>query len=216
MNQMDYKLEINDKIYIEGHKGLLGSAFLRVFEKLGYKNLIYEKKINLDLTNQQETLNFIKFHQPQVIIMAAGSTGGIQQNKNFPYKLLSENMLIQSNIFNAIDKINFKKLLFFGSSCMYPVITNRAINECDILSGKIEETSQAYGISKLSGYGQCQSYNNQFNNKKCITVIPNSMYGPNDNFDPVVVMFQLHSFVNFITHQSMKTKLLSYGVMGHH
>ena len=180
---MACKINLNDSIYIAGHNGLLGSALLRVFKKNGYKNLIYEEKTKLNLFNQIETLNFIKFHNPDVVIMSSGVTGGIYENKTNPYNMISKNLVMQNNIFNAIEKINFKKLLFFGSSCMYPKIIERAIRASDLFSGQIETSSMAYALSKIAGFVQCKSYNDQFNTNKCITLIPNSIYGPNDNFD---------------------------------
>lgn len=173
-----------DVIFLAGHKGLLGSAILKKLQKEEFKNIIVTDKNSVNLENQTDTKNFIKSINPKIIIMAAGYTGGIQENKTKPYDLMIKNLLIQINIFTAIENLNVNKLLFFGSSCMYPKIYDRPIKESSILKGDMEHSSLSYAVAKLAGSQMCFSFNQQNPRTQCITVVPNSIYGPNDNFNP--------------------------------
>jgi GDP-L-fucose synthase len=180
---MNFDLKKDSKIYIAGHKGLIGSGFLRFFEKNGFTNIIIEDRNKLDLCSKTDTFDFFKRIQPEVVILAAGKVGGIIANRDFPSDFISENLSIQLNVFNAAHKYKVKKLIFFGSSCMYPKISSQPMSEYLIGSGQLEETSIAYATAKYSGVQMCQALNRQYNMTSFISVIPNSAYGPNDNFD---------------------------------
>lgn len=176
-------MNINDNIYIAGHRGLIGSSMLRQLKLLGFKNIITADKSTLDLTNYNSVLKFFKETKPEYIILAAGKVGGIIENSNYPGDFLYTNTLIQMNVINASKIIGIKKLIFFASSCMYPVNINQPMTEDKLWSGKPELTSLSYATAKLSGMQMCLSYNFQLNAQIFIPVIPNSAYGPNDNFD---------------------------------
>jgi len=180
---MDFSLNKNTKIYVAGHKGLIGSAFVRFFEKNNFTNIIVEDRKKLDLCSKDATFSFFQQHQPEVVILAAGKVGGIVQNRDFPLDFLNENLSMQINVFNSAREFKVKKLLFFGSSCMYPKNSLIPMKESQIFTGDLEQTSIAYATAKYSGYQMCQAINRQFNMSSFIPVIPNSAYGPNDNFD---------------------------------
>ncbi len=173
-----------DIIFLAGHKGLLGSAILKKLKQYNYKNIVTAEKSKVNLENQMETTRFVESINPKFIILAAGYTGGIQENRLKPYELIVKNLLIQVNIFKAIENLNVKKLLFFGSSCMYPKIYDKPIQESSLLKGEMEYSSLSYAVAKLAGYQMCFSFNQQYPKTQCITIIPNSIYGPNDNFNP--------------------------------
>jgi len=181
---MDFNLNKNTKIYVAGHNGLIGSAFLRFFENEGYSNIIVEEKNVLNLCSEEETSNFFKKYQPEVVILAAGKVGGIIANRDYPADFLTINLSIQLNVFNAALKYNVKKLIFFGSSCMYPKNTKQPMNESQLGDGQQESTSIAYATAKYAGVQMCQAFNRQNNSLSFLPVIPNSAYGPNDNFNP--------------------------------
>ena len=180
---MGFSLHANSKIYIAGHNGLIGSAFLKYFRNNDYNNIIYKKRSELDLSSREDTYNFFKENTPEVVILAAGKVGGIIQNRDFPLDFISENLSIQLNVIGAASKFHVKKLIFFGSSCMYPKDTKQPMKENQLWTGHLEETSIAYATAKYSGFQMCQAINSQFNSSSFISVIPNSVYGPNDNFD---------------------------------
>jgi GDP-L-fucose synthase len=180
---VNFNLHKDQKIYVAGHKGLIGSAFIRYFKSNGYNNIITRSREELDLSCAESTDNFFKENQPEVVILAAGKVGGILQNRDFPIDFISENLAIQLNVFGTASKFHVKKLIFFGSSCMYPKNTKQPMKESQLWTGHLEETSIAYATAKYSGFQMCQAINSQFNIASFITVIPNSVYGPNDNFD---------------------------------
>ena len=180
---MNYELKKDTKIYIAGHKGLIGSAFMRFFEKNGYTNIVVEDRSNLDLCSKEDTDNFFQENQPEIVILAAGRVAGIIQNRDFPADFINENLSIQLNVFNAAEKYNVKRLIFFGSSCMYPRETSQPMTEDQLLTGYPEPTSIAYAIAKSAGVQMCQAINRQSGSVSFIPVIPNSVYGPHDNFD---------------------------------
>jgi len=177
-------LEKTTKIFIAGHKGLIGSAILRKLQDSGYKNIVITNKKDLDLTDQLDTINFFERKKPDVIILAVGHNGGIEENKSKPHNLILNNLLIQTNVFKAIENLKIKKLLFFGSSCMYPKLYDKPIKETSLFKGEMEQSSISYAIAKIAGMQMCNSYNKQNNSNQCLTIIPNSVYGINDNFNP--------------------------------
>ena len=170
-----------DKIYIAGHKGLIGSAILRKLILEGYKNIITIDKKKLDLTNQSKVNKFIKKQKPKFIFIAAAKVGGIFSNNKFKADFIYENLMIQTNLINAAYNNGVKNLIFLGSSCIYPKFSKQPIKENYILSGKLEETNDAYAIAKIAGIKMCESYNDQYGtNYKCL--MPTNTFGPNDNY----------------------------------
>ena len=170
-----------DKIYIAGHKGLIGSAILRRLIVEGYKNIITIDKKKLDLTNQSKVNKFIKKQKPKFIFIAAAKVGGIYSNNKFKADFIYENLMIQTNLINAAYNNGIKNLIFLGSSCIYPKFSKQPIKENYILSGKLEETNDAYAIAKIAGIKMCESYNDQYGtNYKCL--MPTNTFGPNDNY----------------------------------
>lgn len=180
---MDFKLNQNTKVYIAGHSGLIGSAFLRYFEAKNYRNIIKRDRRDLDLLSKEDTYNFFNENHPELVILSAGKVGGIIQNRDYPLDFLNENLLIQLNVLNAAKEFGTKRVLFFASSCMYPKNSNSPLKESQIFSGDLESTSIAYATAKYAGVQMCQSINIQNNSSSFIPVVPNSVYGPNDNFD---------------------------------
>lgn len=174
----------SSKIYIAGHKGLLGSSLLGLLKHGGYENLLTASRDELDLTDQQAVERFFAEERPEYVFLAAGVTGGIMANKTYPARFLSVNLAIQNNVFEAAQKYNVKNLVFFGSSCMYPKDSPQPMKEEYLFGGPIEETSQAYATAKLAGVIACRAYNSQYKTNRFIALVPNSLFGPNDNFDP--------------------------------
>lgn len=170
------------KIYLAGHKGLVGSAILKKFQERKFRNIITIEKKFLDLRNQNEVDLFIKSKKPEVIIIAAARVGGITANYSYQGEFIYENLMIQTNLINAAKKNKIKNLIFFGSSCIYPKYSKQPIKEEYLLSGKLEETNQAYAIAKIAGIQMCSSYNFQFNTQyKCL--MPTNTFGENDNYN---------------------------------
>lgn len=174
----------NSKIYVAGHTGLLGSALIKKLREQGFLNVITRTHAELDLTDSTTVDEFFRTEQPEYVFLAAGLTGGIIANKTYPSTFLHTNIAMQDNVFEASHKHNVKHLIFYGSSCVYPKNCSQPIKEEYLLTGEIEETSDAYATAKIAGIIACKSYNNQFKTNRFIALIPNSMYGPNDNFDP--------------------------------
>jgi GDP-L-fucose synthase len=174
----------SDKIYVAGHTGLLGSALVRELQSAGYFNLLLRSHEELELTNSKAVSDFFEAAQPDYVILAAGKVGGILQNQEIPADFLTTNLKIQLNVLESAHRNNVRKLVLFGSSCMYPRECPQPMSEDILLSGVPELTSLPYAISKLAGLQLCLAYNKQFGATKFIPVIPNSVFGPNDNFDP--------------------------------
>ena len=175
-------INFKSKIYVAGHKGLVGSAILRKLVEKGYKNIIFEERSKLDLTDQLKVLKFLKKHKPDFIFIAAAKVGGIFSNKNFKADYITQNLQIQTNLINSAYSTGVKNLIFLGSSCIYPKNSKQPIKEKYLLTGKLEETNDAYAIAKIAGIKMCQSYNEQYKcNYKCL--MPANTFGPNDNYD---------------------------------
>lgn len=172
----------NSKIYIAGHKGMVGSAIVRILQSQGFKNLIIKSKDELDLINQHDVELFFKKEKPEYVFLAAAKVGGIYANNNYPAEFIYENIMIESNIIHSAYKNNIKKLLFLGSSCIYPKFAEQPIKEESLLTGLLEPTNEAYAIAKISGIELCKFYRRQY---KCdfISAMPTNLYGKNDNFD---------------------------------
>ena len=180
---MDFSLNKNTKIYVAGHKGLVGSAFVRYFEENNYTNIIIRDKNKLDLCSKSATFNFFQEKMPEVVILAAGRVGGIVQNRDKPADFIIENLAMQLNVLDAAYKFGTKRLVFFASSCMYPRETTQSMKENQLYTGHLEPTSIAYAAAKYVGVQMCQAINKQSGLVSFIPVIPNSVYGFNDNFD---------------------------------
>lgn len=172
----------DSKIFIAGHKGLVGSAITRLLEKNNYTNLVKRTHQELDLTNQQKLYNLFNNEKPDFVFLAAAKVGGILANNTYPAQFIFSNLVIQTNVIHACYKHNVKKLLFLGSSCIYPKFAPQPMSEDALLSGKLEPTNQAYAISKIAGIIMCQSYNAEYNTNY-ISVMPTNLYGPNDHYD---------------------------------
>ena len=176
------KLTKKSKIYIAGHKGMVGSAVLKHFQKNKYKNLITKNRKQLNLLSQNQTEKFLKKTKPDFIIIAAAKVGGIAANDDFKANFIYENLMIQTNLIHSAYKVGIKKLIFLGSSCIYPKLSKQPIKEDSLLSGKLESTNDAYAIAKIAGLKMCDSYNKQYN-LNYICLMPTNLYGPNDNYD---------------------------------
>ncbi|ADG94576.1 NAD-dependent epimerase/dehydratase [Arcobacter nitrofigilis DSM 7299] len=173
----------NSKIYIAGHTGLLGSAILNILTKDNYTNIITKTHKELELTDKLSVEKFFEENKIDYVFLCAGKVGGIIGNKTNPATYLHENLLIQDNIFEMANKYAVKNVIFYGSSCTYPKVCPQPMKEEYWLTGAIEETSMGYAAAKIAGIIGCKSYNTQYNTNRFICVIPNSIYGPNDNFD---------------------------------
>ncbi len=169
-------------IYVAGHTGLVGSAIIRRLEQEGYKRIIVKSSTELDLRNQQDVEEFFKKHQPGYVFLAAAKVGGINANNNYPAEFIYNNLMIQTNIIEAAYRQRVKKLLFLGSSCIYPKFAKQPIKEEYLLTGELEPTNDAYAIAKIAGIKMCQSYHKQYG-ANFISVMPTNLYGPYDNFD---------------------------------
>lgn len=172
------------RIFVAGHAGLIGSAMLRRLEREGYSHIITLPRSQLDLQDAARVTSFFEKTRPEYVVLAAGRVGGIIENQTYPADFMDENIAIQMNVLKAARKIDVTKLILFGSSCMYPRECPQPMAEEMLLSAKPEPTSLPYAISKLAGTYMCLAYNKQYGDKRFIPVIPNSAYGPNDNFDP--------------------------------
>ena len=175
-------LKKTTKIYIAGHRGMVGSAVWRVLESKGYTNLIGLTSRELDLTNQQGVLDFYKKEQPEVVIDAAAKVGGILANNDFPYQFLMENMQIQNNLIDGAYKAGIEKFIFLGSSCIYPKFAPQPLKEEYLLTDSLEPTNEWYAIAKISGVKACQAIRKQYN-KDYVSLMPTNLYGSFDNFD---------------------------------
>jgi GDP-L-fucose synthase len=175
-------MEKNVKIYIAGHRGMVGSAIWRALEKAGYVNLIGRSSAELDLRSQRAVNEFFKSEKPDVVVDAAARVGGILANNNYPYQFLMENLQIQNNLIDAAHNFHVKKFIFLGSSCIYPKLAPQPLKEEYLLTGPLEPTNEWYAIAKISGVKACEAIRKQFG-KDFVSLMPTNLYGPNDNFD---------------------------------
>ena len=175
-------ISLKSKIYVAGHKGLVGSAIVRKLKQKGYKKILLADKSKLDLTNQSQVYNFLKKKKPSFIFIAAAKVGGIYSNNKYPAEFINSNLCIQSNIIHSSYLCGIQNLIFLGSSCVYPRMCKQPIKESYLLSGELEKTNEAYAIAKIAGIKMCESYNLQYKTSyKCI--MPTNTFGPNDNYD---------------------------------
>jgi len=175
-------MDKNAKIYIAGHRGMVGSAIKRALKNSGYANLICKTKEELDLLDQSSVVEFFKNERPEYVFLAAAKVGGILANNTYPADFIYQNLQIQNNIIYNAHKYKVKKLLFLGSSCIYPKLANQPIKEEYLLTGLLEPTNEAYAIAKIAGLKMCQYYKKQYG-ANFISCMPTNLYGPNDNFD---------------------------------
>ena len=172
----------NSKIYIAGHRGMVGSAIWRLLEQHGYDNLIGRSSKELDLKNQDKVQDFFKTHTPEVVIDAAAKVGGILANNDYPYQFLMENMQIQNNLIDTALGQGIDKFIFLGSSCIYPKFAKQPLKEEYLLTDSLEPTNQWYALAKISGVMACKAIREQFN-KNYVSLMPTNLYGTHDNFD---------------------------------
>lgn len=177
-------MDKNAVIFIAGHNGLVGSAIVRKLTSKGYSNLILRTREELDLTNRNSVFDFFEKEKPEYVFLAGAKVGGIVANKTFPVDFIRDNLLIELNVIDASHKSGVKKLLFLGSSCIYPKMAMQPIKEEYLLTGPLETTNDAYAIAKIAGIKMCEAYRDQYGNN-FISVMPTNLYGINDNFDPI-------------------------------
>ena len=172
----------DSKIFVAGHRGLVGSTLVRALEKAGYHNLVLRTRAELDLLDQNAVRSFFETEKPEYVFLAAAKVGGIMANSTQPADFIRENLAVELNVIDAAHKNGVAKLLFLGSSCIYPKFATQPISESELLSGALEETNRAYAVAKIAGIVLCESYNKQYGTN-FISVMPTNLYGPNDNFD---------------------------------
>ena len=172
----------NTKIYIAGHRGMVGSAVWRILESKGYSNLIGKTSAELNLRNQKSVLDFYNHEKPEVVIDAAAKVGGILANNDFPYQFLMENMQIQNNLIDGAHKVGIGKFIFLGSSCIYPKFAPQPLKEEYLLTDSLEPTNQWYAIAKITGVKACEAIRKQYS-KDYVSLMPTNLYGSFDNFD---------------------------------
>jgi GDP-L-fucose synthase len=173
---------MKDKIYIAGHKGMVGSAIWRALEKRGTYILVGKASKELDLRNQKQVDEFFRAEKPQIVVDAAARVGGILANSTYPYNFLMDNLLIQNNLIDASLRNNIRKFIFLGSSCIYPKLASQPIKEDYLLTGPLEHTNEWYAIAKIAGVKACEAIRKQFG-LDFLSLMPTNLYGPNDNFD---------------------------------
>ncbi|WP_372714889.1 GDP-L-fucose synthase family protein, partial [Ilyobacter sp.] len=175
-------MELNSKIYLAGHGGMVGSALIKNLENRGYKNIIVRDFQELDLRRQDVVEQFFDQERPEYVFLAAAKVGGIYANNTYPAEFIYDNLMIEANIINSAHKFGVKKLLFLGSSCIYPKLAPQPIKEEALLTGDLETTNEAYAIAKIAGVELCKFYRRQYGSD-FICVMPTNLYGPKDNFD---------------------------------
>ena len=172
----------NSRIYVAGHKGLVGSSVLKVLREKGFKNIFFKRSQELDLRNQERVFNYIKKIRPEGVIICAAKVGGIKVNNERKADFIYDNLSIQNNIIHGSFRAGVKNLVFLGSSCIYPKFSKQPIKEKYLLTGELEPTNEFYAIAKIAGIKLCESYNYQYRtNYKCL--MPSNLFGPNDNYN---------------------------------
>ena len=175
-------MEKDDIIYIAGHRGLVGSAFIRKLQSKGYHNLLTKTHHELELTNQSAVNDFFEDEMPNYVFLAAAKVGGILANQMYPAEFIYDNLMVQTNVIHSAYNNGVKKLLFLGSSCIYPKLAPQPLKEDYLLTSELEKSNEAYAISKIAGLKTCEYYNKQYNTD-FMSVMPTNLYGPNDNFN---------------------------------
>lgn len=175
-------MEKNSKVYVAGHRGLVGSAIVRNLEANGFTNIITRTHAELDLTNQADVRKFFEEERPEYVFLAAAKVGGIHANNTYPADFIYDNLMIQNNVIKAAHDFKVTKLLFLGSTCIYPKMAPQPIKEEYLLTGALEETNEAYAVAKIAGLEMCKFFKRQYGDN-FISCMPTNLYGPNDNFD---------------------------------
>jgi GDP-L-fucose synthase len=175
-------MEKNSRIFVAGHRGLVGSAIRRALEKRGYSNLLLRTHSQLDLTDRGAVRSFFQEQRPEYVFLAAARVGGILANNTYPAEFIHDNLEIQTNVIDASYRNDVKRLLFLGSSCIYPKLAPQPIKEEYLLTGPLEPTNRAYALAKIAGIEMCWSYNRQYGTRY-LSAMPTNLYGPEDNFD---------------------------------
>ena len=175
-------MDSDSRVLVAGANGMVGSAIVRNLERKGYTNIIKGTRDEVDFTNQDDTCGYFSYHQPEYVFLAAAKVGGIMANKTYKADFLYDNLMIQSNIITSAYDFGVKKLLFLGSSCIYPKMAKQPITEDQLMTGPLEPTNDAYAIAKIAGIMMCQAYRQQYG-FNAISLMPTNLYGPNDNFD---------------------------------
>lgn len=175
-------MDKNAKIFVAGHRGMVGAAIARDLERKGYKNIVIRARTELDLTNQQDVTGFLSQEKPDFIFMAAAKVGGIHANNSLRADFLYQNLMIEANIVHAAQRAGVQRMLFLGSSCIYPRDCPQPIKEEYLLTGPLEQTNEPYAIAKIAGIKLCESYNRQYGTEY-VSAMPTNLYGPNDNYD---------------------------------
>jgi len=176
-----------ERIYIAGHRGMVGSAIVRTLQRQGHKDLLYRTHAELDLTNQAAVIRFFATERPSQVYMAAAKVGGIYANNTYPADFIYQNLMVQANVIEAAFQSGVKKLLFLGSSCIYPRSAEQPMREDALLSGALEPTNEPYAVAKIAGIKLCESYNRQYGQSHGVdyrSVMPTNLYGPGDNYHP--------------------------------
>ena len=174
-------MDSESRVYVAGNTGLVGSAIVRMLHRKGYTNILSTPSSHFDLRRQDDVERFFKNNEPEYVYLAAAKVGGIVANRDYPGHFIYDNLMIQSNIIHAARKFGVKKLLFLGSSCIYPKLCGQPIKEEYLMTGPLEPTNDAYAIAKIAGIKMCQAYRKQYG-LNAISVMPTNLYGPNDNF----------------------------------
>src|SRR5438094_8102909 len=175
-------MDKTDKIFVAGHRGMVGSALVRRLEAGAFSNLLTRERAHLDLTDESAVAKFLAKERPAIVIVAGAKVGGIKANNDYPVEFLVENLRIQNNVIHAAHENAVRKLLFLGSSCIYPKFAPQPIQESALLTGPLEQTNEAYAIAKIAGVKLCQAYCSEYG-ANFISAMPTNLYGPNDNFD---------------------------------
>ena len=179
--------DLNQKIYVAGHRGMVGSAIVRNLQAKGYNNIVTRTHDELDLTNQAQVASFFKHEKPDQVYLAAAKVGGIHANNTFPAEFIYQNLMMEANVIHQAFVSGVKKLLFLGSSCIYPKLAPQPMSESALLTGTLEPTNEPYAIAKIAGIKLCESYNRQYGQSHGIdyrSVMPTNLYGPGDNYHP--------------------------------
>src|SRR5215831_8584672 len=172
----------SDKIFVAGHRGMVGSALIRRLEGEAFSNVVTRDRAQLDLTDEPAVAKFFKDERPTIVIVAAAKVGGIKANNDYPVEFLLDNLRIQNNVIRSAHETGVRKLLFLGSSCIYPKLASQPIPESALLTGPLEPTNEAYAVAKIAGIKLCQAYAREYG-ANFISAMPTNLYGPGDNFD---------------------------------
>ena len=206
-------MEYNSSIFVAGHNGLAGSSLVRKLKQLGYRNIMTVDRHRLDLRNQLEVKRYFAIQKPEYVFLAAAKVGGINYNKNNPAEFIYDNLAIQTNVIHSAYENNVKKLMFLGSACIYPKITEQPIKEEYLMTGPLEETNEGYALAKIAGMKMCEKYRKQYG-FNAISVMPANLYGINDNFNIEqchVIPAMINKFHNAKINGDLKVTLFGDG-----